>query len=131
MSSNIKIAIISDLHCKHSSSEGATKSTLLYSDDITGTAMTNPIKALKELINDREIETQILLCPGDIADKADPQGLTSGWGYLEAIQKSLKADLLIATIGNHDVNVKCAADQDPNEALTVLDIRSTQLQMQI
>lgn len=121
LSPNIRIAIVSDLHCKHSSSEGTTKSTLLYSDDITGTAMTNPIKALKELIKEKEIETEILLCPGDIADKADPQGLTSGWGYLEAIQRSLNAKLLIATIGNHDVNVKCAADQDPNDALRVLD----------
>lgn len=106
----MRIAIISDLHCKHSSSDNGSKSTLLYSDDINGSPLTNPIKALQKLIIDEAIKCDIVLCPGDIADKADPQGLASGWQYLEKIQKELNASLLVATVGNHDVNIKNGDD---------------------
>jgi len=52
---NLKIAVISDLHCKHSKSEDKTVSTLLYSDDIAGSITTNPYLALKELIKSNEL----------------------------------------------------------------------------
>lgn len=113
----MKVAIISDLHCKHRSSEGATQSTLLYSDDIDGSPLTNPIKALKKLLIDKEIKCDLVLCPGDIADKADPQGLSTGWTYLENIQTTTGSSLLLATVGNHDVNVKCADGEDPSGSL--------------
>jgi predicted phosphodiesterase len=121
LANTIKIAVISDLHCKHSSAEGPVKSTLLYSDDITGTELTNPIKALKKLIKMEEIICDILICPGDIADKADPQGLSSGWNYLESIRTALDAKILVATVGNHDVNTRCLPSEDPNAVLLSLD----------
>ena len=117
----MKVAIISDLHCKHRSTEGPVQSTLLYSDDIDGSPLNNPIKALKKLLLDEEIKCDIVLCPGDIADKADPQGLATGWTYLEQVQKATKSELLVATVGNHDVNVKCPDGEDPNKTLKNLD----------
>lgn len=109
----MKVAIISDLHCKHSSADVSGKSTLLYSDDIDGSPFTNPIKALKKLLLEKEIKCDLVLCPGDIADKADPQGLSTGWTYLEYIQNVTGSSLLLATVGNHDVNVKCVDGEDP------------------
>ncbi|APU97171.1 hypothetical protein BV902_13115 [Sphingobacterium sp. B29] len=109
----MRIAIISDLHCKHSGSENGTKSTLLYTDDVTGSPLMNPIKALQKLIKDKQIKCDIILCPGDIADKADRQGLATGWQYLEKIQSAMNAKLLIATVGNHDVNIMCKDEEDP------------------
>jgi predicted phosphodiesterase len=118
----MKVAIISDLHCKHSSNEGSVKSTLLYSDDVDGSPLTNPIKALKNLLITEKIKCDIVVCPGDIADKADPQGLSTGWSYLESVQRATNAGLLVATVGNHDVNVKCADNEDPNKTLKNLDL---------
>lgn len=118
----MRVAIISDLHCKHSSTDGNAKSTLLYSDDIGGGSLTNPIKALKNLLLEEELKCEIVVCPGDIADKADSQGLSTGWSYLESVQRATEASLLVATVGNHDVNVKCTDDQDPNGKLKDLDI---------
>ena len=117
----MRIAIISDLHCKHSSSDGPTKTTLLYSDDINGSPLTNPIKALKKLVEDEKIKCDLVLCPGDIADRADPQGLSTGWTYLESIQGATGSGLLLATVGNHDVNVKCMDKEDPNGSLKNFD----------
>lgn len=103
--SSIKLAIVSDLHCKHSRSDETIASTLLYTDDIAGATSTNPYLALKELIKTNELRSDILICPGDITDKSDKQGLASGWQYLEKIRERLDADDLLATVGNHDVDI--------------------------
>jgi len=101
----IKIAVISDMHCMHSSSEDpkGSVSTYLYSDDVGKSETRHPVKALKNLIFSKELTADILLCPGDIANRADKQGLITGWAHTEKIRKLLKAKYTVATIGNHDI----------------------------
>lgn len=112
------IAVVSDLHCKHSQSEGPNeKATYLYSDLPKRPINKNPVEALKTMIARESLKTEILLCPGDISDKADTQGLISGWDYLGEIKKQLSAKVLIATTGNHDVNSRKLKDKTPFEAL--------------
>jgi predicted phosphodiesterase len=118
----LKIAVISDLHCKHSSGDkDSSRSTNIWTDEITITDNRHPIKALKKLIYDEGLTTDILICPGDIADKSDSQGLISGWGYLKEIKGILKAKELLATIGNHDVNSRSVGTEPPFEKLKQLD----------
>ncbi|CAH0316613.1 3',5'-cyclic adenosine monophosphate phosphodiesterase CpdA [Pedobacter sp. Bi27] len=101
----IKIAVISDMHCMHSSSEEnkGNVSTYLYSDDVGKSETRHPIKALKNLIEREKLSADILLCPGDIANRADKQGLLTGWTHLEKIRERLAAKCTVATVGNHDI----------------------------
>lgn len=115
---NLDIVIISDLHCKHPSAETGTKRTLLYSDSAYLPSQKNPVAAALDLIRKESIRADILLCPGDITDQADKQGLVTGWSYLEEIQKALGARILAATVGNHDVNSRKVGGSLPFEFLT-------------
>jgi len=78
-------------------------STYLHSDDIGKSEARHPIKALKKLIEKEELETDLILCPGDITNFADKQGLITGWSFLEKIQDKIGAKHIIATVGNHDI----------------------------
>jgi DNA repair exonuclease SbcCD nuclease subunit len=106
----IKIAVISDLHCRVSTIGNGTV-TRLYSDQAARPALKHPIYALTQLIRDTEnLSVDIILCPGDIADKADDQGLISGYGFLKELQAEFKAGYLLTTVGNHDVKSRSTGD---------------------
>jgi 3',5'-cyclic AMP phosphodiesterase CpdA len=105
MKSTINIAIISDLHCKHSSGNSQTSSnTYLTSDLLKKPVNRNPVESLKLVIKDKGLRADLLLCPGDITDKMDKQGLVTGWDHLEDLKVVFNAELLVATVGNHDVD---------------------------
>lgn len=88
----------------HSSKEtSGDRSTFLYSDDFGTTVNRHPIKALYKLIEQKNLQADLLLCPGDVANRADKQGLITGWSYLTRIKEKLTANSLVATIGNHDI----------------------------
>lgn len=97
---NIKIAIISDLHCMHGKQH--PMKTLLYSDAPIIPASDHPVQALMELIDNEALECDYVVCPGDIANSMDKQGIISGYGYVESIKTKLKASLSFYTPGNHD-----------------------------
>lgn len=99
----LKIGIISDLHCRHSSSE-ASINTFLFSDEMRRPQKQHPIESLIKLIDKENLTVDFLLCPGDITDKIDKQGLVTGWAFLEEIQHHLKAKYLLSSIGNHDID---------------------------
>lgn len=107
----VVITVISDLHCKHSSSEKqgsiSLTSTNLYSDGLRSeNTPKHPVHCLLQEIerNISAFKSDVLLCPGDIADKVDHQGYITGWAFLEEIGQAINAKNLFATIGNHDVD---------------------------
>lgn len=101
---NLKIAIISDLHCRDSQEK--TKTTYLYSDLLKNPITRHPIESIKKKIIDDSLGCDYLLCLGDITDKINQQGMISGWSYINEIAVSLKVnqDNIISVIGNHDVD---------------------------
>jgi len=117
----MKLAVISDLHCKNPQNEKNGKSTFLYSDDLGLVESRHPVKALIKLINDSKITANYAICPGDITDGADPAGLMSGWNWLEKIRSKLGAEYLISTVGNHDASSRDLEIDSPFEILRVLD----------
>lgn len=103
----LRIAIISDLHCRHSKykTESETvNNTYLFSDRMRSPIKQHPAQALISKIKELNIKADMVLCPGDITDKTDPQGLITGWSFLEEIKDALGAECLIASLGNHDVD---------------------------
>lgn len=119
--STLKIGVVSDLHCKYRNEHETFTSTFLYSNEFPGLTKTHPISALEVLIDKENLQVDIVLCPGDISDKADDQGLITGWGYLEKIRKMLKATSLLASVGNHDIGNRDVSNKDPFYKLKYLD----------
>lgn len=101
----LKLGIISDLHCLHSSSDSKeTKSSFLYTDLLPYPESKHPISALIKLIKEEEIETDYLLCPGDITHRVDKQGLLTGLNYLKKVNAKINSKDLIISTGNHDID---------------------------
>jgi hypothetical protein len=94
--------MLSDLHA-HDVSAGNTPSSFKISAPENQPAL-HPISGLKKLIQDEAIAADMVLCPGDLADKANAAALKVAWDELFAIKGLLKAKHLIATAGNHDMD---------------------------
>jgi Icc-related predicted phosphoesterase len=78
---------------------------------------------LRELFNAKEIDVpDVLLCAGDLADRADPLALKSAWSELSSIQKDFNIPHFVATCGNHDLDSRCLENRfDPKGYLRKLD----------
>lgn len=100
----IKIAIISDLHC-HPSTLSSPHSSYLLTDKLRSPSSDHPVESLLHLIENEGLTVDITLCPGDFTDKSNTQGFISGWDFSIEISQKLKAKEIIATVGNHDVDV--------------------------
>lgn len=100
----LKIAIVSDLHCRDSH-EGV-KTTYLYSDLLKDPISRHPIESIKSKIIEDGLSSDYLFCLGDITDKINQQGLISGWAYLNELAVSLGVNPghIITVAGNHDID---------------------------
>jgi 3',5'-cyclic AMP phosphodiesterase CpdA len=121
----LRIALISDVHAfsqgpKHGLGDNGDPSWVRAApnseDDKKG-----PFPALEALIENEGLAADLLVCPGDMGDKADRAGIQFTWGWLETIRRRLDAETLLATTGNHDVD---SYDQegrgDPTNAIMAL-----------
>lgn len=106
----LQLAVISDLHCHHSSL-GPAESLLLTDADRSPSSQ-HPVESLLDLIKKDKLRANILLMPGDITNKVDRQGMISGWGYVGEIANALNVETLAPTLGNHDVNSR-KPEEDP------------------
>lgn len=78
----------------------------------------SPFDALTALISREKLRADFLLCPGDIGDKADPNGIAHAWLRLQDIAKLLGNATYVASTGNHDVDSRSLFHEyDPTEAL--------------
>lgn len=101
------------MHCKHQLDINATTDTLLISNKPRIPINQHPIASLLALIQKDSLTCDLVLCPGDLGDKADEQGISSSWGFLEEIKQKFKAQLLIAIPGNHDINSRKNLGKEP------------------
>lgn len=109
-SDDIAIAIISDLHaaqspCGDTHLSGASKSNHSNKLDC-------PYLSLVDFISDNDIRADILLCPGDVGNKADRDGILLGWDCVYQIASKLDIEKIIATSGNHDLDSRQVASYD-------------------
>lgn len=103
MGERIIFAVISDLHCTYDIDYNS-QDTILFSNTMRNGDRKNQVQELLNLFEAERIKCDYVLCPGDITNKMDVQGLISGLGYLMEIQKSLGASQLICVPGNHDID---------------------------
>lgn len=108
---DMRIAVISDIHAGDEGSEW----THVRIEPPAARLNQHPLTDLRHLIKKNELRAEYLVVPGDLANRADPEGLAYAWRQLHSIAGQLDARLLSAP-GNHDV-VTHDAIGDPRSIL--------------
>jgi predicted MPP superfamily phosphohydrolase len=115
-----RIALLSDLHAFHPTPSRKDVSFLPSNPQVSDP---DPFGTLDDLIKKERIVVDLLLCAGDICDKADIRGFQYAWSKLHQLKSALGATELIATCGNHDLNsrhIESHEDPDPKGALQTI-----------
>jgi Calcineurin-like phosphoesterase len=118
----LTIAVASDLHAFSQADDSGARPSHLQIQQSEGLPGHHPIAGLLELIRSRGIHADLLLCPGDMGDKATPEAIAYAWKAMHRVKEALGADVLGAATGNHDVDSRlkyCA--YDPEQVLKNLD----------
>lgn len=117
----MKLLIVADLHAFQGDRKPLP--SLVNFSDADRTAASDPLLGLRKLFSEGEIEKpDVLLCAGDLADRADPLALKSAWSELSSIQKDFGIPHFVATCGNHDLDSRCQENRfDPKGYLRKLD----------
>jgi Calcineurin-like phosphoesterase len=102
-SETVHIAIASDLHAVSGRATSLGRSHLNASDSEEFPGR-QPVAGLLKLIDENKLGANVLISPGDLGDRADPDGIKYAWNALHRIGSRLNAALVIATTGNHDVD---------------------------
>jgi predicted phosphodiesterase len=95
--------VISDLHCRLATD---SNDSFLKVGSPRVPSGRHPVQSLLELIDHENLAVDVLLVPGDLANKVCVEGLNQGWDYCIEIAKRLNARLIIPVIGNHDIDSK-------------------------
>jgi hypothetical protein len=115
----IRVAIVSDLHA-FEKDEGITPSHLNIKQPRKETGR-HPISGLIALIKEFSLTADLLLCPGDLGDKASQSGIEHAWRSVHEVAKELQATVVVGTAGNHDLDSRYkTATYDPEEFLRQL-----------
>jgi hypothetical protein len=95
--------IISDMHCRLAT-DGNHSFLKVGSARVPSTR--HPVQSLLDLIDRESLTVDVLLVPGDLANKACKEGLSQGWDYCLEVATKLNARMVIPVIGNHDIDSK-------------------------
>jgi calcineurin-like phosphoesterase family protein len=111
----LRVAVVSDLHVVRDNDE---HESFLVMTPNASTANGNPFIDVLDLIERGTIRADLLLCPGDLGNRADPLAIQYGWEKLQELRKALHADQLIVSSGNHDLDSRRKFNPyDPLETL--------------
>ncbi|NGN45016.1 metallophosphoesterase [Mesorhizobium sp. CGMCC 1.15528] len=118
----LKIAVVSDLHVFNGSSEDSKSPSTIGTADTQDAPERHPLRGLAYIIERDKLRADLLICPGDLSDKADPAALIFAWNKLNELKYQLGAKHLLATAGNHDIDSRNQYDDhDPKGNLQSLD----------
>jgi len=105
-----RIAVISDVHAHMNAMDSTSGKDIpsWVTPKAPSNSRQNPLADLKPLIAANNLRADILLCPGDIADKADDAAMNYAWAELNAIALELGSSALVGAVGNHDLHSRGA-----------------------
>lgn len=109
MSKTIKIAVLTDLHAfnKTTAGAGAAPSWIDLAEDQSDPRQ-NPFAGLAELKEKFGLAADVILCCGDMGDKASPEGQQYAWREVNKLKDLLGAKIALGTAGNHDLDSRFA-----------------------
>jgi len=99
----LSLAVLSDIHA-YDRPDGSGPPSYVCTATPHDEYTTNPIAGLLRLISDTRLQTDVLICGGDMCDKARPAGVNYVWDKLQVLKQALGAQLLAAAPGNHDLD---------------------------
>lgn len=101
----LRVAVISDIHAYEGvEADKAPSHCCVTENDPTK----NSLAGLRTFVRQKGLTADVLLCPGDLGDKAQPVAIQHAWRELHAIKSELRARDLIPTTGNHDIDSRHA-----------------------
>ena len=99
----LRMAVLTDIHA-FSGGDGAAPSWLNLADD-QANIIINPFAGLHaEIANDESMRADLVICCGDMGDKASPEGQQYVWQEINKLKDALGASLVLGTAGNHDMD---------------------------
>jgi hypothetical protein len=118
-----RLLVLSDMHA-FGTAKNAADSVLDFCDTTPGKS--NPLLDLISLGERGRIKADVVICAGDICNRADGSGLRRAWDQLHKLRDAVSAVELVATCGNHDLDSRYLSgepDPDPKGALLALQPR--------
>jgi hypothetical protein len=112
----LRIAVLSDVHAYSTASK--TRPSHLPVNAPEDRPRQHPFVSLVNLIADEELSADVLLCCGDMGDKADPDGIRFTWRWVNTIAAALEPKYVVGTAGNHDVDSRGL--YTPDDAMATL-----------
>ncbi|MFJ3029249.1 metallophosphoesterase family protein [Curtobacterium sp. NPDC087080] len=112
-----RILVISDLHAHVGQQSDSAPSNLSFA--AAGGQGDALLEECASIVKDAFGEVEVVLVPGDLTDKADPNALTRVWERLNAVAATLQAQL-VATAGNHDYDSRGNPEANPKGSLQEL-----------
>lgn len=98
----VRLAVLTDLHV-YSDAKGSAPSWISLKED-QGNPRVNPFAGLRDLIRSERLAADIVLCCGDMGDKADPDSQQYAWREICGLREILGAQTVLGTAGNHDLD---------------------------
>jgi 3',5'-cyclic AMP phosphodiesterase CpdA len=111
----VRAVVLSDIHATvepESSQTHVAKESAKLKD---GNALTNA----RAYLNDELGDADLVLCPGDMVHRGDPEPMKWVWEELHGIASDLGASL-IGSVGNHDLLREPEHGKEPTEELRLL-----------
>lgn len=96
MTNKIKLLIVSDLHAIVDP-QLTDDSHFLISEGCSEYA-----DAFLRFVKEKNLDIDVMICPGDIANKSDEIAFSAGWKILNKIKEDLNIKDLLCVPGNHD-----------------------------
>jgi hypothetical protein len=95
------------LHCRLRSD---ANDSLLVVGDWRRLVAQHPVQSLLDLIKTERLSSDILLLPGDLANKACLEGLSHGWDLSLEVGRQLSCKEVFPVLGNHDIESRRTRD---------------------
>lgn len=106
----MRIAVVSDLHC-HEKREHSSSFLTLATPPVP--ISTNPLESLVKRIETSSIKADVLICPGDFADRCCVAGLGFAASAVQRIAEALSVKDTFIVPGNHDIDSRGTHGADP------------------
>lgn len=104
-SQRLRIAVLTDFHAYAGRPDDKSPSpSWLDIAEVQSDSGRNVFAGLIEQIERDGIDSDIVLCCGDMGDKADRAGQQYVWAEVEKVRVALKAKQTLGAAGNHDVD---------------------------
>src|SRR4051794_17273041 len=63
-----------------------------------------PRSGAARIDQENSLRADVLVCPGDLANRVCSVGMMQAWDHLKEIERKLECQQLLTTLGNHDVD---------------------------